>query len=156
MESSFITITEGFLIRLVVMLVIFFIDNMEPKLKVAILFLLDAVDCGYTQLVNHKNTGTLSSIYCNDPYYIIGDEFLDILSYIMAFQLLGLSKYYFILVGLRLFATIMYIWTGNKRWFLMGPDAIKELIMYSWFYPLNYINIAVIIGIKTAVEYYYL
>ena len=56
MESSFITITEGFLIRLVVMLVIFFIDNMEPKLKVAILFLLDAVDCGYTQLVNHKNT----------------------------------------------------------------------------------------------------
>ena len=154
-EDGFITITKGFFIRLIIMLVIFFIE-MDAKIKVSILFLLDAVDCGYTQLVNFNTSGHWGYGLCNDRYYIIGDEFLDILSYFMAYHLLQLDPYYFILVGLRIFATAMFILTGNRYWFLVGPDAFKELVLYSWIYPLNVTNITLIIAIKMLFEYYFI
>lgn len=154
--EAYRNISVGFLIRLILMLVIYNLQNMEPKLKVAILFLLDAVDCGYTQFINHKQFGEFDLQYCNNPYYIVGDEILDVISYIMAYRLVGFNQYLFILVGLRALATIIYLITGNKRWFLAAPDAMKELVLYSWVYQLNPINVSVIIFIKLAVEYYYM
>lgn len=156
MDTSFNPIINGFLLRFTVMLVIFFMNGIDPKIKVAILFLLDAVDCGYTQIVNYKSIGNFSPNYCNEPLYLIGDEILDYISYIMAYKLLGFSKYLFIFVIFRIIATILFIISGNKWWFMIAPDAFKELVMYSWIYPLNHVNIIVICAIKLAVEYYYL
>ena len=156
MDKSISIISKGFLIRLIVMITIYYLDVIYPKIRVSILFLLDALDCGYTQMINYTEMGAFGVSYCNEKHYIIGDEILDMVSYVMAYKLLGLNKLYIIVAGLRVVATIAYLLTNNKMWFLLGPDVFKELVMYSWFYPLNSTNIAVIVAIKMIAEYYWL
>jgi hypothetical protein len=138
------------------MLVIYFSNNIDPKVRVSILFLLDAVDCGYTQLLAGRATGDFHLKLCQDNRYLLGDEILDYITYIMAYKLLDLDPLFMALVALRVVATGIFALTANKYWLLVAPDAFKELVIYSWFYPLNPINITVICLIKVVSEYYYL
>lgn len=156
MEESGFVLLKGFLIRLIVIFVIYFLDNIDPKIKVSILFLLDAVDCGYTQLLAGLETGDYHLKLCQDNRYLLGDEILDYITYIMAYRLLNLDNWYMVLLGARIVATGIFALTGNKYWLLAVPDAFKELVFYSWIQPLNPTNIIVICLIKIAIEYYYL
>ncbi len=130
------TIVKSMAVRLVVMVLIYALPQVNVWLKMLLILSTDAVKNVYTRYVHHPKPGDFAT---NTVYQRL-DKILDTLGYWMCLSLLEQQKLLLPVERKALWVALVYrtigagyaVLTNNTKILLYFPDVFKEFLLVFW------------------------